>query len=139
MDQPFYVTLTGPAKVNGVREPAGKSVPVTMTLALQLAAAGVINPDLPPVPSASTVDAAALIGERDAHWSTALDHFETMALDREAAAIASLQADHLAQAKALEKRAADAEKEAGELRAKVAELEAAIANTQAAKGAQKKA
>ncbi|MGV1939519.1 hypothetical protein ACQZ5D_03520 [Agrobacterium sp. 22-211-1] len=40
------VTLTGPAKVNGVREPSGKTVTVTPTLALQLAASGVINPEL---------------------------------------------------------------------------------------------
>lgn len=40
------VTLTGPAKVNGVREPSGKAVTVTPTLALQLAASGVINPEL---------------------------------------------------------------------------------------------
>lgn len=47
MDEPtISVTLTGPAKVNGVREPSGKTVTVTPTLALQLAASGVINPDL---------------------------------------------------------------------------------------------
>jgi len=47
MDEPtISVTLTGPAKVNGVREPSGKTVAVTPTLALQLAASGVINPEL---------------------------------------------------------------------------------------------
>lgn len=44
-DRKLSVTLTGPAKIDGVREPAGKSVTVTTTLALQLAASGVINPD----------------------------------------------------------------------------------------------
>ncbi|QGA56166.1 hypothetical protein [Brucella sp. 2280] len=44
-DRKLTVTLTGPAKIDGVREPAGKSVTVTTTLALQLAASGVINPD----------------------------------------------------------------------------------------------
>ena len=47
MDEPtISVTLTGPAKVNGVREPTGKTVTVSPTLALQLAASGVINPEL---------------------------------------------------------------------------------------------
>ncbi|KEY05833.1 MULTISPECIES: hypothetical protein [Brucella] len=44
-DRKLSVTLTGPAKIDGVREPAGKSVTVTTTLALQLAASGVINSD----------------------------------------------------------------------------------------------
>lgn len=44
-DRKLSVTLTGPAKIDGVREPAGKSVTVTTALALQLAASGVINPD----------------------------------------------------------------------------------------------
>ncbi|UXT99442.1 hypothetical protein [Agrobacterium tumefaciens] len=45
-EQTIPVTLTGRAKINGVREPAGKTVNVTPTLALQLAASGVINPAL---------------------------------------------------------------------------------------------
>lgn len=45
-EQTIPVTLTGRAKINGVREPAGKTVNVTPTLALQLAASGVINPSL---------------------------------------------------------------------------------------------
>ncbi|MEN5299032.1 hypothetical protein ABE530_11870 [Brucella sp. TWI559] len=44
-DRKLSVTLTGPAKIDGVREPAGKTVSVTTALALQLAASGVINPD----------------------------------------------------------------------------------------------
>lgn len=44
-DRKLSVILTGPAKINGVREPAGKTVTVTTSLALQLAASGVINSD----------------------------------------------------------------------------------------------
>lgn len=40
------VTLTGPAKIGGNRKPAGSTVSVSTTLALQLAASGVINPEL---------------------------------------------------------------------------------------------
>ncbi|BCH55276.1 hypothetical protein ACQZ61_06425 [Agrobacterium vitis] len=40
------VTLTGPAKIDGQRQPAGATVTVSTTLALQLAASGVINPEL---------------------------------------------------------------------------------------------
>lgn len=139
MDETFYVTLTGPAKVNGVREPAGKSVPVTLTVALQLAASGVINADEVTASATPVVDVAPLIAERDAHWSTALDHYQTMAEDQQADAIATLKADHLAEVQALEKRAADAEVETGTLRNRIAELEAATANTPGAKGAAKKA
>lgn len=139
MDQTFYVTLTGPAKVNGVREPAGKSVRVTTAIALQLAAAGVINPHDVGASATPVVDVAAAIAERDAHWSIAMDHFQGMAEDQRTDAIAALKADHLAEVQALEKRAADAEVEAGTLRNRVAELEAATPNTPGAKGAVKKA
>lgn len=44
-DPKLSVTLTGPAKIDGQHEPAGKTVTVSHTLALQLAASGVINPD----------------------------------------------------------------------------------------------
>ncbi|MCM2291088.1 hypothetical protein NAC44_01935 [Allorhizobium sp. BGMRC 0089] len=40
------VTLTGPAKIGGIRKPAGTTVSVSTMLALQLAASGVINPEL---------------------------------------------------------------------------------------------
>ena len=40
------VPLISPAKINGVREPAGKTVTVSTTLALQLAASGAIPSDL---------------------------------------------------------------------------------------------
>ncbi|WP_439605407.1 hypothetical protein [Shinella sp.] len=139
MENTFSVTLTGPAKIRGVREPAGKSVRVTMDIALQLAASGVINPAEVTAAAKPVVDVVAAIAERDAHWSTALDHFQTMAEDQQADAIAALKADHLAEVQALEQRAADAEKEAGDLRATVAELEADATNTPSAKGAAKKA
>ncbi|MCM2431959.1 hypothetical protein [Agrobacterium rosae] len=45
-EQKHALTLTGPAKVNGIHEPAGRTVTVSATLALQLAASGAINPDL---------------------------------------------------------------------------------------------
>lgn len=44
-DNKITVTLTGPAKINGVREPSGKAVVVSTALAIQLAASGVINPE----------------------------------------------------------------------------------------------
>ncbi|MBB4954391.1 chromosome segregation ATPase [Agrobacterium vitis] len=40
------VTLTGPAKIDGRRKPAGTTIEVSTTLALQLAASRVINPEL---------------------------------------------------------------------------------------------
>lgn len=40
------VTLIAPAKVNGVRKPAGATVTVSATLALQLAASGAISAEL---------------------------------------------------------------------------------------------
>ncbi len=43
-DQKISVTLTGPAKIDGKREPEGKTVSVSPSVALQLAASGVINP-----------------------------------------------------------------------------------------------
>lgn len=45
-DKTISVTLTGPAKINGTRKPSGATVSVSTTLALQLAASGVINPEL---------------------------------------------------------------------------------------------
>ncbi|MCJ7996070.1 hypothetical protein J5N58_16755 [Rhizobium cremeum] len=102
MDDKVNVTLTGPAKVNGVREPAGKTVTVSTTLALQLAASGVINPEAAkalsvaiaePPPLGSDFDAAvrAAVADREANWATAMDHFETMAEDTLNAALADLQ------------------------------------------------
>lgn len=95
-DQKISVTLTGPAKIDGKREPEGKTVSVSPSVALQLAASGVINP----VRFAETelltgeVEAAVrvAVADREANWSTALDHFETMAEDRLNQALADLDA-----------------------------------------------
>ncbi|MVA19505.1 hypothetical protein GOZ94_11150 [Agrobacterium vitis] len=46
MSDLITVTLTGPAKIAGQRKPAGATVAVSTTLALQLAASGVINPEV---------------------------------------------------------------------------------------------
>lgn len=110
MNEPLVnVTLTGPAKIDGKRQPAGTSVAVSILTALQLAASGSINPEaaqalaqaaaMPETALASDFQAAvsAAIAEREAHWSTAMDHFETMAEDRQAAATAEL-AERLEQA-----------------------------------------
>lgn len=45
-EESISVTLTGPAKIDGKRKPAGTTVSVSTTLALQLAASGAINPEL---------------------------------------------------------------------------------------------
>ncbi|RSC36179.1 hypothetical protein EGT36_01915 [Agrobacterium sp. FDAARGOS_525] len=45
-DNKVSVPLIAPAKINGVREPAGKTVTVSTTLAIQLAASGAIPCDL---------------------------------------------------------------------------------------------
>lgn len=127
MNDKVNVTLTGPAKVNGVREPAGKTVTVSTTLALQLAASGVINPEAAQALSAaisetqlgSDFDAAvrAAVADREANWATAMDHFETMAEDREIA---------------LEKRLEKAGADIGELIASQAELEGELVAARAA-------
>lgn len=92
-DREISVELTGPAKVHGVREPAGKVITVSATLALQLAASGVINPEVAEQLSAS-LDliasnrsgdvagiVAAAVADREGNWATAFDHFQTMAED----------------------------------------------------------
>lgn len=47
-EKKIAVLLTGPAKVDGMREPAGKRLNVTPAVALQLAANGVIAPPAQP-------------------------------------------------------------------------------------------
>ncbi|BCH58521.1 hypothetical protein RvVAR0630_11450 [Agrobacterium vitis] len=46
MSDLITVTLTGPAKIGGQRKLAGATIAVSTTLALQLAASGVINPEV---------------------------------------------------------------------------------------------
>lgn len=91
------VTLTGPAKVNGVREKAGKTVAVSPTLALQLAASGVINPQVAEKLS-QAVDMSDIALESD---------FQKAVEDATAGRIDVLKADHLLDTATLENRIFD--------------------------------
>lgn len=148
------VTLTGPAKIDGRWRKPGETHLVSEEVRSQLIASKVVAGDLDDVAqdvkasgdirSAIALElgrraVAAAVAERDAHWSTALDHFQTMAEDERNDAVAALQSDHLVEVQAIHKRLADANSEVGGLRAKVAELEAKVTDTQSAKGAVKKA
>lgn len=88
------VTLIGPAKVGGRYRQAGAKVFVTDDERAHLVAAGALPDDvfglsMEPIPLASDFDAAvadavsAAIADREANWSTAMDHFQTMAEDRQ--------------------------------------------------------
>lgn len=91
------VTLTGPAKVNGVREKAGKTIAVSPTLALQLAASGVINPQVAEKLS-QAVDMSDTALESD---------FQTAVEDAAAGRIDVLKADHLLDTALLENQIFD--------------------------------
>lgn len=138
------VTLTGPAKVNGVREKAGKTVAVSPTLALQLAASGVINPQVAEKLS-QAVDMSDTALESD---------FQTAVEDAAADRIDVLKADHLLDTALLENRIFDLTRDLGheketvrtavsdslakensliEARKKVADLETALASEKQAK------
>lgn len=80
-DRKLSVTLTGPAKIDGVREPAGKTVSVTTALALQLAASGVINPD--------DVEGAVLADLPDTALETDFQQAVDRAAEEKAKALAS--------------------------------------------------
>jgi len=150
-DKKFPVTLTGPAKIDGVREKAGKRVYVTTALALQLAASGVINP--PPfdleddVPlgsefdqavaaaaaklAADTIDqtVASITAEKAAELSAAHDQIHDLQnklvdAKREAVALAT---DAESRVTSAEGRAAAAEHRATEAEKRAAEIEAANA------------
>ena len=98
MDEPtISVTLTGPAKVNGVREPTGKTVTVSPTLALQLAASGVINPEL----------AERLSNALDMSDTALESDFQKAVEDAAAGRIDLLKADHLLDTATLENRIFD--------------------------------
>lgn len=98
MNEPnISVTLTGPAKVNGVREPTGKTVTVTPTLALQLAASGVINPELAEQLS-NALDMTDTVLEGD---------FQKAVEDAAVGRIDVLKADHLLDTATLENRIFD--------------------------------
>jgi chromosome segregation ATPase len=96
-DKEFSVTLTGPAKVHGVREKAGKTVTVSPTLALQLAASGVINPELAEQLS-NALDMSDAVLEID---------FQKAVEDAAAGRIDVLKADHLLDTATLENRIFD--------------------------------
>lgn len=95
------VTLTGPAKVNGVREKAGKTIAVSPTLALQLAASGVINPQVAEKFS-QAVDMSDTALESD---------FQTAVEDAAAGRIDVLKADHRLDTALLENRIFDLTRE----------------------------
>ena len=112
------VTLTGPAKVNGVREKAGKTVAVSPTLALQLAASGVINPQVAEKLS-QAVDMSDTALESD---------FQTAVEDAAAGRIDVLKADHLLDTALLENQIFDLtrhlDREKSAVRTAVADLQA---------------
>ncbi|QSZ56807.1 hypothetical protein [Rhizobium sp. ZX09] len=112
------VTLTGPAKVNGVREKAGKTVAVSPTLALQLAASGVINPQVAEKLS-QAVDMSDTALESD---------FQTAVEDAAAGRIEVLKADHLLDTALLENRIFDLTRDLGREKSTVS---TAIADLQA--------
>ncbi|QCM10902.1 hypothetical protein CFBP6625_11495 [Agrobacterium tumefaciens] len=112
------VTLTGPAKVNGVREKAGKTVAVSPTLALQLAASGVINPQVAEKLS-QAVDMSDTALESD---------FQTAVEDAAAGRIDVLKADHLLDTALLENRIFDLTRDLGREKSTVS---TAIADLQA--------
>ena len=119
MDEPtISVTLTGPAKVNGVREPSGKTVTVTPTLALQLAASGVINPEL----------AEQLSNALDMSDTALESDFQKAVEDAAAGRIDVLKADHLLDTALLENRIFDLTRDLGREKSTVS---TAIADLQA--------
>ncbi|OCP17378.1 MULTISPECIES: hypothetical protein [unclassified Ensifer] len=150
-DKKFPVTLTGPAKIDGVREKPGKRVYVTTALALQLAASGVINPppfdveDDAPLGSdfdqavaaaaaklaAETIDrtVATITAEKDAELTAA--HDEVHGLQKQLVDVKRDAAAKLAEVESrvvsAESLAATAEQRAAEAEKKAAELEAVIA------------
>ncbi len=117
-EQEFSVTLTGPAKVHGVREKAGKTVTVSPTLALQLAASGVINPELAEQLS-SALDMSDTALESD---------FQKAVEDAAAGRIDVLKADHLLDAALLENRIFDLTRDLGREKSTVS---TAVADLQA--------
>jgi hypothetical protein len=97
MESTKNITLIGPAKVDRILRQAGDTVAVTRSqlshlVAAGAAPAGALAGFAADLLLASEFDAAlaAAIAERDANWSTAMDHFETMAEDREIALEARL-------------------------------------------------
>lgn len=98
------ITLTGPAKVNGIHEPAGKTVTVSTTLALQLAASGAIPPDL----------AERLSGAIDMSDTLLESDFREAVENAAAGRIELLKAENLLEVAALENQIFDLTNEAAE-------------------------
>lgn len=102
------VPLIAPAKINGVREPAGKTVPVSTTLALQLAASGAIPSDLAErLSNAIDMSDTPLEGDfQKAVEDAAADRIEVLKVEHELE-VAKLSEDHAAELKALTDQSAD--------------------------------
>ncbi|MDH0908029.1 hypothetical protein N5C66_06390 [Rhizobium pusense] len=103
------VPLIAPAKINGVREPAGKTVTVSTTLALQLAASGAIPSDLAErLSDAIDMSDTPLEGDfQQAVETVAADRIEVLKVKHELE-VAKLIEDHAAELKALTDQSADA-------------------------------
>lgn len=122
MDEPtISVTLTGPAKVNGVREPSGKTVTVSPTLALQLAASGVINPEL----------AEQLSNALDMSDTALESDFQKAVEDAVAGRIDELKAEHGLKVSELEEKVAELEAELTTEKQAGADAETRLADAQA--------
>lgn len=141
------VTLSGPAKIDGRREPAGKIVSVTTAVAQQLAANGVIAPatsfDMSDTPLTSDFDAAVAeaVAARTAEIQAQADaQLAAMNEALESAVAAAQGVIEAAAAKTAELEASitAATGRAEEAEAKVAELEAKIAAASTNTGAGKK-
>ncbi|MVA27056.1 hypothetical protein V6582_14885 [Agrobacterium vitis] len=121
MSDLISVTLTGPAKIDGQRKLAGATVAVSTTLALQLAASGVINPEvakslaeaMQDTPLASDFRAAvdAAVAERIAE------------LDRETTNLAADLADEASRASSARTRAAELEDQLAAAQRQIVELD----------------
>lgn len=140
-EQTIPVTLTGRAKIDGVREPAGKTVNVTPTLALQLAASGVINPELAEqLSNALDMSDTALendfqkavelaVGQKTAGDTLRIEHLEgKLAEMDEALSTAKSGLENAGSSLQEKERLLDAEK------AKVADLETSLTTEQQARG-----
>lgn len=135
------VVLSAPAKVGGRYRKAGDTVTVSDTIFGQLLAAGSIDETATAVEVTSTnvqsggdfdKALAAAVADREANWSTALDHFETMAADQWAAATVALEERHAADLQALEAKLAESETSLSEASQRIETLEAELAAAKAA-------
>jgi hypothetical protein len=144
-DRKISVTLTGPAKIGGKREPEGSTVEVSTALALQLAASGVINPHhvAETAMLSGEMDEAVrqAVTERETLWGTALEHFKTMAEDDALARISGIESQRdaaLQRVTSLEDAAKADASRISSLETEVAELTAAKSKVEA-KSSEKKA